>query len=111
MIISCTNVHPGTPLEAANTLTASIQPWTAPPPLADALSRFTRLVPFDPNWPFHGPNEYRPAAPLAPPWSVTTFSKGGTFATFFNGQQISGVPLSPLVNRSRDRGEVKRAER
>lgn len=98
MLITCTNLHPSTPDAAAKVLTSSIRPWTPPAPRTGLAASYVPRTPS--RWePFDGPPS--PTRPLSEPWSVSTYSKDGVVATFFNGQQTVGVPLAyggvPLI--------------
>jgi uncharacterized membrane protein YgcG len=75
-VVTCTNPTPRpTPAEAVAVLTASVKPWTAPPEATPAPWHLQPLGPdYDPEW--HGGRfapTSAPTAPLAPPWSVTTY--------------------------------------
>jgi len=98
-IVTCTNLQPTTPKDAARVLTSSVRPWVAPPPKVDWLANYSARPAPNPYWPFNGPPS--PTKPLSAPWSVSTYSDGSTTATFFNGQQITGVPLLVLPTTKR----------
>ena len=84
-VISCTNLSPMHPAEAARIVTASINSWVGPyVPLGGPVSA---TIPWTP------PPPQSPIAPLSPQWSTMTtyFPRFGPPRTVFDGGRRRGL--------------------